>query len=100
MISTVEKGLDLLCGPMHKIVIDFDKHVANIYMREDTCVDGPRTIKFCESVDPDVRHITTWAGDKLDTQYVNPPENALIREDEYYKGKKWVTLAKPRWERI
>lgn len=88
-IATVEEGLDLLCGPMHKIVIDFDSHTAHVYMPEGVCVDGRRTIKFFESVDPQVCHIHTWAGGKIDTQYVRPPENAPIRQDH---DSKWIAL--------
>jgi hypothetical protein len=63
---------------VERITYDFQKHVAHVYMPEGNCTDMSRTIDFFQRLDKNVGHIHTWQANKVDTQYVLPPNSDWI----------------------
>lgn len=55
---------------VNRIEYDFDSRSGHLFLPEGNCTDMQGAIEFFLNIDPDVIHIHTWQGGKLDTQYV------------------------------
>jgi hypothetical protein len=55
---------------VRRLNYDFTAGIGEIYLAEGACTDFSRCIEFFSQIDPEVRSIDTYSGDKPDVSYI------------------------------
>ncbi len=58
-----------LMARIRRTVYDYIQRIATLYLEDGHCASMPGAIALCERIDPAVKTVVTYSGERLDTVY-------------------------------